>query len=618
MLARLRTAATRALAGVLMAPTLIRPWYRWGRWIGVLALAGIRIRLRQGNLHNTRRDAPPVRRGRRASDARDMVRDPLGRRNDLNDPVMGSAGERFGRNFPLAETRPDPIPAILEPNPRVVSRELMTRHEFLAVPGLNVLAAAWIQFMVHGWFSHGDNEVTNPWEIAIADDDPWSGTRPMRIRRTHVDPDYVSNLDPAPTYVTRDTHWWDASQLYGSNPARRDLLRSRVDGKLRLVSGLLPVEGREPTPDERAAGHAFDDDVGNDLTGFNDNYWVGLSAMHTLFAHEHNAICDRLKAAHPDWDDDALFEHARLVNAALIAKIHTIEWTPALLDNPSVRLGMNANWGGILPRWLKRRIPFSLGQEITGILGSARDHSGVPYSLTEEFVSVYRMHPLLPDTFEFRSHATGALIESRALRDAQGASTRPLVEKVGIADLLYSLGVGHPGQITLHNYPRDLQQLPHREEGEDVQLDVAALDIMRDRERGVPRYNRFRHLLRLPPIRTFAELTNNAQWAAEIERVYGGDIERVDLLVGMLAEPLLPGFAFSETAFRIFVLMASRRLASDRFFTDDFRREIYTQEGLDWIDRTTFSSVVLRHYPSLGSALRGLRHGFAPWNEALP
>jgi Animal haem peroxidase len=45
------------------------------------------------------------------------------------------------------------------------------------------------------------------------------------------------------------------------------------------------------------------------------------------------------------------------------------------------------------------------------------------------------------------------------------------------------------------------------------------------------------------------------------------DKDKVDLQVGMYAEPLPPGFGFSDTAFRAFILMASRRLKSDRFFT---------------------------------------------------
>ena len=35
------------------------------------------------------------------------------------------------------------------------------------------------------------------------------------------------------------------------------------------------------------------------------------------------------------WDDERLFLTARLVNSALIAKIHTVEWTPAILDHPT-------------------------------------------------------------------------------------------------------------------------------------------------------------------------------------------------------------------------------------------------------------------------------------------
>ena len=82
---------------------------------------------------------------------------------------------------------------------------------------------------------------------------------------------------------------------------------------------------------------------------------------------------------------------------------------------------------------------------------------------------------------------------------------------------------------------------------------------------------------------TFLELTGGRQdLAREIEAVYG-DLAKVDTMIGMLAEPYPEGFAFSDTAFRIFILMASRRLKSDRFFTQDYQPEVYTQVGLDWI-----------------------------------
>jgi hypothetical protein len=86
----------------------------------------------------------------------------------------------------------------------------------------------------------------------------------------------------------------------------------------------------------------------------------------------------------------------------------------------------------------------------------------------------------------------------------------------------------------------------------------------------VPRYNEFRKLLHLRPAESFEALTDNPIWAQELRRVYDNDIDQVDLMVGMFAERKPEGFGFSDTAFRIFILMASRRLKSDRFFTVDY------------------------------------------------
>jgi hypothetical protein len=97
--------------------------------------------------------------------------------------------------------------------------------------------------------------------------------------------------------------------------------------------------------------------------------------------------------------------------------------------------------------------------------------------------------------------------------------------------------------------------------------------------------------------------------------VYDGDIEAVDLMVGLYAEPLPDGFGFSETAFRIFVLMASRRLKSDRFFTDDYSADVYSQIGLDWIDQNSMLTVLQRHFPGLAPALSGVPNAFHPWKK---
>ena len=97
-------------------------------------------------------------------------------------------------------------------------------------------------------------------------------------------------------------------------------------------------------------------------------------------------------------DSDQIFDKARIVNCALMAKIHTVEWTPAILAHPALKIGMNANWWGIVGEKLTKAVGriSKTSEAISGIPGSGVDHQGIPYSLTEEFVSVYRMHSLIP------------------------------------------------------------------------------------------------------------------------------------------------------------------------------------------------------------------------------
>jgi hypothetical protein len=586
---RIASLFSKLLASLSVAADRRVGWDRLPTPLGVLAVLGLRTRLREKNLYDTGRGTTPdpkengeSHRGARTLD---------GTFNDLGSPTMGAIGARFGRNVPIARTYQEPLPDLLEPNPRRISRELLTRDTFKPATIVNLLAGAWIQFEVHDWFSHGQNEAENPWQLELADDDPWH-ERPMRIPRTQRDPSHVDDGSP-PTYVTSDTHWWDGSQIYGSDPRFAAVVRAHEDGKLRLdPDGQLPRD---------LESHV-------DLTGVAGNFWLGLGLLHTLFTHEHNAICDALRRAHPTWSDDRLFEKARLVNAALMAKIHTVEWTPALIGHPTTRYGMRANWYGILGERLGRR---TKNEVLGGIPGSPTDHHGVPYSLTEEFVAVYRMHPLLPDEFTFRSVEDDRVLQERTFPEVGALGTRARLDELGLPNAFYSFGVSHPGAITLHNYPRYLQRL-ERPSGEI--LDLAALDVLRVRERGVPRYNDFRRLFHLKPARTFEELTPNPTWAEELRRIYG-DVERVDLMIGLYAERLPKGFGFSDTAFRVFILMASRRLKSDRFFTSDYTPEMYSQTGLDWVRDNSLVTVLLRHLPQLGPALRGVENGFKPWNR---
>lgn len=579
-----------------------RPWHRLPTLFAVISLAKFRKNLREKNLHDTSKlptkgEVPIPTPNPDKSHLKFRTAD--GGFNDPDTPAMGMAGTRFGRNVPVQDTYPDEA-KLMTPNPRVISRKVMTRDEFQPASTLNVLAAAWIQFQNHGWFNHGENQPDNKFDIPLEKGDPWPQEhRPMEVGKTLVDHTRPEG-DTAnpPTFINKVTHWWDGSQIYGSDQSTLDQLRSHVDGKMRLdEQGLLPLDEANSI----------------DITGFNDNWWVGLSLLHTLFVKEHNTICDHLKQQYPDWTDDRLFGHARLINAALMAKIHTVEWTPGILGHPALQIAMDVNWWGLLGEHVKSMYGrFGNSEVLSGIVGSSTDHHTAPFYLTEEFVSVYRLHPLIPDDFEVYSVKDGHLRKATNFFEVSGKRTRALVEEMGMLDLLYSVGIANPGAITLHNYPRFLQQLV-RDNGEV--LDLAAVDILRDRERGVPRYNRFRELIGRNRVKSFEEITSNRVWAQELREVYHNDIDSVDLMVGMFAEDMPAGFGFSDTAFRIFILMASRRLKSDRFFTKDYRAEVYTQFGLDWINDNTMLDVLHRHYPELQFTLRGVNNAFAPWTN---
>jgi Animal haem peroxidase len=604
-----RSLPNRAMHAVFGPINRRRQWHQLPFPISLLNLLSLRLDLRDKNLfdsdkriqeHGTEEPPPEARTARR----------PDGKWNDLNDPDMGSQSSAFSRNINPRRIKPERPPRLYDPNPREVSLELMTRDYFKPATTLNVLAAAWIQFENHNWFFHGRGQPDEVFEVPLPEGDDWPDDK-MYVRRTvsvpggQGSPNGSSNgstngrANDSIDFGNTETHWWDGSQLYGSSQEGQNKVRSFTDGKLKIdAQGRLPEDPDQP---------------GVDMAGFNENWWFGLSVLTSLFTKEHNAICDVLKKENPRWDDQRLFDTAWLINSALMAKIHTVEWTPGIVNNSALWAAMNANWSGVLGQTIKNTLGrFGDSEIFSGIMGSPQEHHGARFQLTEEFVSVYRMHPLIPDDWTLFNHEDGGAIAQHDFVELQGASTRGFMDGHSTSDLLYTLGTANPGAITLHNYPRALQR--HRRIDGEL-MDLATMDIVRDRERGVLRYNDFREEMRMPRVRSFDELTHNKEWAEQIRRVYNNDIDKVDLQIGMYAEPLPPGFGFSDTAFRVFILMASRRLKSDRFFTTDFTPEVYTQTGIDWVNNTKMKDVLLRHHPELTPSLEGMPNAFLPWHR---
>ena len=185
-------------------------WYDQPRATAGISLYRLREKMREQNLHDT--EDPPLETSVTppAGDPHN-VRTTDGKYNDLKCPRMGAAGIRFGRNVPLKDTFPD-IANMMNPSPRRVSLELLTRTTFQPATILNVIAAAWIQFMVHDWFVHKKGSWDLTHDIPLGDGDGWH-ERPMRVPKTPAETPKVAGSKRAPAYINENTHWWDGSQV---------------------------------------------------------------------------------------------------------------------------------------------------------------------------------------------------------------------------------------------------------------------------------------------------------------------------------------------------------------------------------------------------------------------
>jgi hypothetical protein len=727
--------------------------------------------------------------------------------NDVRNPLMGSTGMPFARNVEFETTYPDEGKTLLTrnrhgdrlslliPDPQVISRKLFTRAQsnagacnsgfglpnnspdancdYQKAPFFNVLAAYWIQFMTHDWFSHmedGHNAsdymsvgctsaLVNNVETPLTPEQIQRlGCRPDdRVDKTLVLKDSLpgtfssggkSYLTRAPKiYSNTNTAWWDGSQMYGYDEnSRRRMKRDPKDPAKMLLEPVNGAQGPGPgyLPTFQSGDPRQPQWAGQESVAFPDNWSIGLSFLHNLFAREHNSFVDEFRkqaAAHPNADSglrnpsdakrvihnkdvtpDELFEVARLVVAAEIAKIHTIEWTPQLLYNESLYKGMNGNWNGLigtgdpaLSKALSNVIVnnfgkskdaektnqwysvlasgpgiFGIGSKVhhyditnTSIINGGVNHFGSPFNFPEEFVTVYRLHALVPDLIEYRQidkDPNQIVQKVPVINTFEGKATEAMRSR-GIANWGLSFGRQRLGLLTLHNIPQFLQNiLLPRLDSPTKQLDIAALDIIRDREHGVPRFNEFRRQYGLRQLTSFDDFTDKSLApdsqarkdqetnAAQLREVYGthvcdaskvitdaqvnedgspindclghpngsvvDNIEDVDTVVGWMAESVRPhGFAISETQFVVFILNASRRLFSDRFFTSSFRPEFYTSLGVHWVNYngpgpqqmekgepnghkvpvSPLKRVLLRNIPELSAELDNVVNAFDPW-----
>ncbi|XP_055806095.1 alpha-dioxygenase PIOX [Solanum dulcamara] len=578
-------------------------WHRLPVFLGLVYL-GLRRHLNQEyNLINVGRTPTGVR-----SNPGDYpYRTADGKYNDPFNEGAGSEFSFFGRNMmPI-----DQHDKLKNPDPMVVATKLLARRNFIDTgKQFNMIAASWIQFMIHDWIDHLEDtqqieELRAPEEVA--------SECPLKSFKFYKSKETPTGFYEIKTgHLNRRTPWWDGSAVYGSNAEILKKVRTFEDGKLKLSeSGLLEQ-----------------DENGKIISGDVRNTWAGLLALQALFVQEHNLVCDVLKKEYPELEDEDLYRHARLVTSAVIAKVHTIDWTIELLKTDTLVAAMRTNWYGLLGKKFKDTFGHVGGSILGGLVGMKKpENHGVPYSLTEEFTSVYRMHQLLPDKLQLRNiDATSGPNKSLPLTneipmgDLIGGKGQENLSRIGFTKQMVSMGHQACGALELWNYPTWMRDLVAQEiDGTDRpgHVDLAALEIYRDRERSVARYNEFRRRMLQIPITKWEDLTDDEEVIKTLHLVYGDDVEQLDLLVGMSAEKKIKGFAISETAFFIFLLMASRRLEADRFFTSNYNEETYTKKGLEWVNTTeSLKHVLDRHYPEMTQKWMNSNSAFSVWDSS--
>src|SRR5262245_12514288 len=586
--------------------------------------------------------------------------------NDITNALMGSTDQPFARNVPFDVTFPEQFNnqfaanrhadrlGMLKPDPQVISRKLFSRKQlpnnscsegrglpgyapqancdYQKAPVLNVLAAFWIQFMIHDWFSHleeGHNQ-SELMSTGCASRRVNSAEKPLTSAEVkdlgcrpedRIDKSYIAADKPPLTFshagesyltqahkttLNKVTAWWDASQIYGYNDLSWKRVKRDPNDPAKLL--LEPVvsskqEGPGYLPVLQSSDYTNPQWSGQESVAFPDNWNVGLSFFHNVFAREHNLFVDAFRKQarempgqdsglrnperpheqikYKDVTPDELFALARLVVSAEIAKIHTIEWTTQLLYNEPLFLALNANWFGLLEKDKQPFVREALGKVIehfkksdadkrnTGLysvfasgpgifgLGShdyesrfilfgkktdrwdlselekhvngGVNHFGSPFNFPEEFVTVYRSQPMLPHLIEVHDFSNDPnLIRYKIpmMEELRGKATEA-IHRYGLADWALSMGRQRAGKLTLQNHPAFLQNLSiPRLKSATGEIDVPALDIIRDRERGVPRYNEFRRQYGLRQLTSFDDfidpnLAKNSPEQGRQEQIVG-------------------------------------------------------------------------------------------------
>jgi peroxidase len=254
--------------------------------------------------------------------------------NNARDPAMGAALTPLLRLMP-----PDYADRVSEmagsdrPGPREISQVVSAQTEHVDNPqGLSDFIWQWGQFLDHDLDLIDGVAPPEPAPIEVPVGDPsfdpeMTGTAEIPFNRSNYDKKSGKNRNKPREQLNEITAWIDASNVYGSDPARAAGLRtSDGTGRLRTSEGDLLPFNLAGLPN--AGGNVPQLFLAGDVRA---NEQVGLTAMHTLFVREHNRLADLIAAADPGASGDEIYQEARRIVGAQMQAITYSEFLPALL-----------------------------------------------------------------------------------------------------------------------------------------------------------------------------------------------------------------------------------------------------------------------------------------------
>ncbi|XP_017057908.1 peroxidasin [Drosophila ficusphila] len=373
--------------------------------------------------------------------------------------------------------------------------------------------------------------------------------------------------------INQLTSYIDASQVYGySTPFAQELRNlTAEEGLLRVgvhfprQKDMLPFAAPQDGMDCRR--NLDENTMSCFVSGdIRVNEQVGLLAMHTVWMREHNRIARKLKEINRHWDGDTLYQEARKIVGAQMQHITFKHWLPLIVGESGMR--MMGEYRGYDPQ---------VNPSIANEFATAALRFGhtiinpILHRLNETFQPIPQGHLLLHKAF------------FAPWRLAYEGGVDPLMRGF----LAVPAKLKTPDQNLNTELTEKLFQTAHA-----VALDLAAINIQRGRDHGMPGYNVYRKLCNLSVAQDFEDLAGeigSAEIRRKMKELYGHP-DNVDVWLGGILEDQVEGGKVGPLFQCLLVEQFKRLRDGDRLYYEN--PGVFSPEQLTQIRQANFGRVL--------------------------